>query len=165
MNYIRNDAGQFVKGIYQKTPMPIGTIRIRTRHKRGGDRRAFIKIAEPQTWILLARYHWEQAHGPIPRGYGIHHKDENPLNDALDNLELVSKSRHLSLHREAFQHKSIAALQKALQTKTWERVSPEHRARILAAAQAYKHGEGSLRALAQRFHVGLRSISEWAKRL
>src|SRR5260221_3651635 len=28
---------------------------------------------------------WKDAHGLIPEGYHIHHKDENPLNNSLEN--------------------------------------------------------------------------------
>jgi hypothetical protein len=92
---------------------PIGAVSIRTRHGRGGEQRAFVKIAHPNKWTLRARHVWETANGAIPRCMGIHHRDENKLNDALDNLELVSKARHLELHRPEFQAKCTAALVKA----------------------------------------------------
>lgn len=41
---------------------------------------------------------WERAHGPIPRNYDVHHKDQNKLNYSLENLELLSKSDHKKLH-------------------------------------------------------------------
>lgn len=34
----------------------------------------------------------------------VHHKDENPLNDVPDNLELVTKKEHSKLHCEDFTH-------------------------------------------------------------
>ena len=40
---------------------------------------------------------WVSAFGPIPRGCHIHHKDGNPVNNRLDNLECVEASEHLSL--------------------------------------------------------------------
>lgn len=42
---------------------------------------------------------WKDAHGPIPDGYHVHHKDHNPLNNALDNLELLSIADHAEHHR------------------------------------------------------------------
>lgn len=98
---------------------PIGTVRIRTRHKRNSEQRAYIKAAEPNVWVLRARWVWEQANGPIPRGMGIHHKDEDKLNDAIGNLELRSKSQHLDDHRPAFVHKCIAALARARKQRQW----------------------------------------------
>ena len=41
---------------------------------------------------------WELFNGPIPKGYQIHHKDENRLNDRLDNLEILTEFEHKSLH-------------------------------------------------------------------
>src|SRR5690606_26378303 len=39
---------------------------------------------------------WESAFGPIPKGCHIHHKDSDPSNNSLDNLECVPASKHLS---------------------------------------------------------------------
>jgi len=41
---------------------------------------------------------WKAAHGPIPEGYHIHHRDYNPLNNDLENLEALPGFDHLSLH-------------------------------------------------------------------
>lgn len=43
---------------------------------------------------------WERANGPRPKGNSthIHHKDHDPLNYDLDNLELLSVSDHRRLH-------------------------------------------------------------------
>ncbi len=41
---------------------------------------------------------WESTHGPIAKGMIVHHKDENRLNNALDNLELLSIRDHIRLH-------------------------------------------------------------------
>ena len=44
------------------------------------------------------RFLYEQVYGPIPKGYHIHHKDENKLNNSLNNLEMLSNSDHRRLH-------------------------------------------------------------------
>jgi len=47
------------------------------------------------------RYHvalWESIYGPRPKGYHIHHKDNNSLNNNLDNLELLSAIDHHRIH-------------------------------------------------------------------
>lgn len=98
---------------------PVGTMRIRTRHKRGGVQRAYVKMAEPNTWTLRARVVWETAHGPVPRGKGIHHRDGDTLNDALENLELVSKARHIDLHRADFAERRAAAVGDARRRQRW----------------------------------------------
>src|ERR1700722_9087610 len=41
---------------------------------------------------------WKAANGPIPLFCEIHHRDGNPLNNQLDNLECLTKSEHESAH-------------------------------------------------------------------
>jgi hypothetical protein len=98
----RNEKGQFVKGPRPERRYPVGTILVRTRSTRNHDQRKFIKIEDPDKWQKYSRYVWEKYNGPIPKGYGVHHIDENSLNDTIDNLQLVSKSEHLVIHRDGF---------------------------------------------------------------
>jgi len=44
----------------------------------------------------LHRHVWESAFGPIPRDCHIHHKDSNPTNNLLGNLECLPAKQHLS---------------------------------------------------------------------
>ena len=48
--------------------------------------------------VRLHRKVWEDAHGKIPDGYHVHHKDNDRGNNGLDNLVLLQKAQHLSLH-------------------------------------------------------------------
>jgi hypothetical protein len=48
--------------------------------------------------IPLHIYIWERANGNRPKGMNIHHKDFNPANYKLCNLELVTISDHRKLH-------------------------------------------------------------------
>ena len=41
---------------------------------------------------------WERAHGPKPQGCDIHHIDGNGKNNALENLECLTKSEHRRIH-------------------------------------------------------------------
>lgn len=41
---------------------------------------------------------WERANGTVPNGYHVHHKDHDPLNNSLDNLDCMSPQDHLSHH-------------------------------------------------------------------
>lgn len=46
----------------------------------------------------LHRVLYEEAHGPIGAGLQVHHVDGDPLNNALDNLALVTAAEHLAEH-------------------------------------------------------------------
>lgn len=48
---------------------------------------------------------YEEAHGLIPKGYVIYHKDGDKRNDALDNLEAISRG-------ELMQRNAVEARQK-----------------------------------------------------
>lgn len=51
-----------------------------------------------QKTIKLHRVIWETANGEIPKGYDIHHIDENRQNNSISNLELIPFSTHRSKH-------------------------------------------------------------------
>ena len=46
----------------------------------------------------VARTCWETLRSPIPHGYVVHHIDNNPLNDGIDNLACLPRGEHSSLH-------------------------------------------------------------------
>ena len=48
--------------------------------------------------IRAHRWVWINIHGQIPKGYHIHHKDEDKSNNQIENLELIEKSRHIKHH-------------------------------------------------------------------
>lgn len=49
---------------------------------------------------FLHRDVWKYHHGEIPKGFHVHHKDGNPANNDISNLECISSSVHYSLHSE-----------------------------------------------------------------
>ena len=90
--------------------MRVGSVRIRTRHKRGGVRRAWVKVAEPNIWRSRAVVEYEVAHGRIPKGMVVHHKNGDKLDDRPENLEVLSRADHLRTHRPTIEKQRIAAL-------------------------------------------------------
>ena len=53
-----------------------------------------------RTGEMLHRAIWKKYNGEIPKGYDIHHKDHNPSNNDIDNLECISSSEHHKLHMQ-----------------------------------------------------------------
>lgn len=43
---------------------------------------------------------WICIHGKIPKGYHIHHRNDNKSDNRIENLELIERSRHLSYHMQ-----------------------------------------------------------------
>lgn len=41
---------------------------------------------------------WEKHYGKIPKGYQVHHKDRNPANNDINNLQLVTPLEHKRIH-------------------------------------------------------------------
>jgi hypothetical protein len=48
--------------------------------------------------IRAHRWVWEYHNGKIPKGFHIHHKDENKSNNSIENLQIIHQKHHLSLH-------------------------------------------------------------------
>jgi hypothetical protein len=79
------------------------------RAERQGGSRAGGKL---RTYFLHKQV-WVDHHGPIPTGMVVHHKDENPANNEIGNLELKTPSRHSKDHGSIY--KAIAG------PKDWHR--------------------------------------------
>lgn len=106
----RRSAGtEFTSGPRPERRAPVGTIKARQRTREKSPRQ-WIKVAEPNKWILYAVYLWERAYGSIPQGLILHHLDHNTMNDSLSNLALVTRSLHISLHRYEFEERRIENL-------------------------------------------------------
>ena len=100
----RSRGTEFSKGQVGHNKLDIGVITARYS-KRSKCSRRWIKIKEPNEWILYCRYLWEKAYGEIPSGLIVHHVDRNTMNDKLSNLSLLSRAQHLADHRSEFEFK------------------------------------------------------------
>lgn len=100
----------------------------------------------------LHRHVWEDAHGQIPEGYHIHHRDQNKSNNALDNLELLEGRRHLSLHKKGQKHVGLRG-ESCPVVKLTE-------AQVIEIRATYVKGRnGGQRALAEKYGVDQSTIS------
>jgi hypothetical protein len=58
----------------------------------------WIKVAG--AWVKEHHAVWKKTTGnSVPRGWVLHHKDGNKENNALENLELMTRGQHASLHK------------------------------------------------------------------
>lgn len=60
------------------------------------------------------RHIWEQAHGPIPEQFEVHHLNGNRKDNRLENLMAMSKKDHHTQHTVYEVH--IAALEDRIRT-------------------------------------------------
>lgn len=52
---------------------------------------------------------WYAFRGELPKGYVVHHKDFDKLNDSLDNLERMTRSEHMHIHSSLENHGGLEA--------------------------------------------------------
>jgi hypothetical protein len=88
-------------GAAQNKWVPVGTVKMNAdgylRRKIADEPEAIAgKGAHSTNWEFVHRRVWEDAHGPIPKGYRSWWKDGNHSNCALENLELLSGKEHMS---------------------------------------------------------------------
>lgn len=71
--------------------------------------RKYIKVSQAEylwdRWKPYNHYIWEQHHGPVPEGRKIMHKDGDPMNCDIDNLELVTFAELVTMNRKGYRSK------------------------------------------------------------
>jgi endogenous inhibitor of DNA gyrase (YacG/DUF329 family) len=60
--------------------------------------RSYFRAHFKKSPTYLHRQVWEDANGDIPDGYEVHHKDGNPANNQISNLELRKRKEHQKYH-------------------------------------------------------------------
>jgi hypothetical protein len=104
----------------------------RARH---GQSSRWIKVRDEgplsQRYIPYARYLWEKAHGPVPAGKIVAHRDNRSMNDDPSNLILIDRAELMkrlydrpaviATCRAKAAHASKQRHAKARAAKTWSR--------------------------------------------
>jgi len=114
---------------------------------RWNDRVYFKTNGFEGTPRYLHRTVYEDCFGPIPDGHDVHHKDGNPLNNKIDNLELIPEFDHGSEHAKK---RYLDPAKKAKNEEHLANIRPE-------AAKWHGSEEG------QSWHSE-RGIANWAMR-
>ena len=68
--------------------------------------RVYFKRSITGGTVWLHRQKWIDAHGDIPAGHHVHHKDGNPSNNDISNLECLSPKDHFGDHQWSKDRKS-----------------------------------------------------------
>jgi hypothetical protein len=89
---------EFRAGHRPSNKLSVGDVTIRT--DKAGKPRAWVKVAEPNSWRPRAIVIWESTHGPLPRGKVVHHRDRDSTNDVPENLVALTPSEHATEHRD-----------------------------------------------------------------
>ena len=85
---------QFKTGEMPHNHKPVGSETLRA------DGYVWVKVEEPKTWRMKHVLIWEDANGPVPKGYAVLFGDGNRLNFDLNNLILVSKAQLVMLNKK-----------------------------------------------------------------
>lgn len=74
---------------------------------------------------------WEFYSGKkVPKGYVVHHKDHNSLNNDFSNLECVSREQHWEMHKEDFHKWAKSDESKKHLSEIREKASAWHKSEV-----------------------------------
>lgn len=92
------------------------------------DGYTYIKVKQPNKWVLKHRWLYEKEKGKIPKGYNLIFADGNKQNLNLDNLILVSNSELFIMNQKGL-HKQDKELTKsgAIVAKVLDKVNKRKR--------------------------------------
>jgi len=112
---------------------------------RAGRRSINHRITDtaPNGCEYQSRWMWEQVHGPIPEGFEVHHRNEDPTDDRLSNFELLPQFDHRQEHAVGASNPRYLDVDTQRLHEVWEAVA------------ASDHGKVS--------KIGTVSVARWNK--
>lgn len=89
------------KGWIEVQDIKIGDSPIALLRRRRGVKYSGVRLSSQPAGsdIMEHRFIYEGTYGEIPKGYDIHHIDEDTYNNVIDNFECLSHSEHSTLTR------------------------------------------------------------------
>ncbi|MDL2292253.1 HNH endonuclease [Acholeplasma sp. OttesenSCG-928-E16] len=88
---------RFQKERIPTNKIPVGTERFRKHYEKTY---LYIKIKEPNIWVLKHRYLYEKTYGPIPKNMKLLFLNGDTMDVRIENLKLVSYAEELILNRQ-----------------------------------------------------------------
>ena len=97
----------------------------------------------------LHRLIWEDFYGcEVPNGYIIHHKDFNPKNNCILNLQLMRLSDHIKLHNQGKIH-TDETKKKMSESKKGKTLSEEHKKKISESNMGHEVSEETRKKISE----------------
>jgi HNH endonuclease/NUMOD3 motif len=103
--------------------------------------------------VYVHRLIWEEAYGPIPDGYVVHHINGDRLDNRLENLECLSNAEHTSHHFKG--RIPVEGMEAARKVNTGRKHTPEHREKLRAVRLGMKlppHSPETRQRLSESMH-------------
>jgi len=103
-----------------------------TRDDRTGYYLSARRVPELNKRVRLHIYVWTIERGAIPKGYQVHHIDEDKRHNDIDNLTCISRHNHLSYHSKKKYERNPEVLDGALElareaAKEWHASEAGHK--------------------------------------
>ena len=105
--------------------------------------------------VHVHRLEWVKHNGKIPKGYIIHHKDENKCNWNIENLEIIKRSDHVIKHQHNLHNETTRRFGESARNHKLTQQDVDYIRRVYVKYDVKFGG----RALAKKYNVTEQCIS------